>query len=675
MKMILYPKLAWTGMRKNRRLSLPYTFSCIGMVMMYTILESLSRSPMLKEMKGGGTLGGILSLGRFVIAAFSLLFLLYTNSFLTRKRYKEFGLYSILGMDKRGISRIVLCESAITAGIGLGAGLALGILFSKLAELGLLNAIRREIDYTFRFSFETVRTTLLIYLTVFALLAARSVLHILRNDPIALLRSENAGEKPPKSNQIPAIAGTVLLAAAYYMAVTIQSPLTAVLLFMAAVILVIIATYLLFIAGSVVVCRALQKNKRYYYRKQHFISVSSMLYRMRRNGAGLASVCILATMVLVTTSSTTSLYFGADDSLRSMHTRNTEVTMYADTPAELTDAFADLLRTGYEDRIREYDCTAEDVLDYKYVSTSGTFEGGKLQPDYSAAETTLLTYESYRSVYFFDLEDYNRLTGSTIALEPDEAIVCPQHCRYDPDRITLGGLTLRVAGKTDLFWPVADAETVPVPTLMIVVSDLSVLSSCGDEISPLLYNAYYYGYNCGSVNSEREAELFYAQLAFLTDLYADSENGYSYRAGCLAAESADFLNTYGGLFFMGILLSVVFLFAATVIIYYKQVSEGYEDSSRFAVMRKVGMTGRDIRKSVNSQILTVFFAPLLFAGVHLAFAMPMVWKMLQMFGLRNLPLFIGVTAATYAGFGVFYAVIYKLTAGAYYSIVSTADNT
>ena len=297
--MKLYPRLALSGIRNNRKLYVPYILSCIGTVMMYFILHSLSLSPLLHETRGGDNLEIILSLGKYVIAAFSLLFLFYTNSFLIRRRYKEFGLYSVLGMDKRGIGRVVLWESLFVSLLGLAAGLLFGIAFSKLAELGLLRAIQSDVDFRFYLSWEAVLSTLLLYGGIFAALMLKSLWQVGRTKPLELLKSENYGEKPPKANWFFALLGLGLLGVAYYLSLSIQSPLKALMLFFVAVLMVIAATYLLFMAGSVTLCRLLQKNKKYYYKKNHFVSVSSMAYRMKRNGAGLASICILCTMVLV----------------------------------------------------------------------------------------------------------------------------------------------------------------------------------------------------------------------------------------------------------------------------------------------------------------------------------------------------------------------------------------
>ena len=311
MKILFLPRLALTGIRKNRKLYLPYILSCTGMVAMFYIIHALSYSPVLYAMRvGASSTQFCLSLGKFVIAVFSLLFLYYTSSFLIRRRNREFGLYNVLGMDKRSIGGIIIWESLLIALCSIALGLGLGIAFYKYAELGLLNALHAQIDYRFTVSLQGITYTVGMYALIFFLLLLRSLWQVHRSKPTELLRSEAEGEKPPRSNWFFSMLGLTLLLCAYILAVRIQDPATAVALFFVAVIMVVIATYLLFITGSVSLCRLLQKNKRYYYKSNHFVSVSSMAYRMKRNGAGLASICILSTMVLVMISSTSSLYFG-----------------------------------------------------------------------------------------------------------------------------------------------------------------------------------------------------------------------------------------------------------------------------------------------------------------------------------------------------------------------------
>lgn len=322
----VYPRLAFDGIRKNKRLYLPYILTCIGTVTMFYIIHHLAAMPALKSMPGGDSTVMILGLGVWVVAFFSLIFLVYTNSFLMRRRKKEFGLYNILGMGKKNLSLVLLFETLTVAAISVLSGIAAGIALSKLAESGLVYMVNGKVSYKFTVNVNAVLDTLLIFGGIFLLLYLKSLISIWRLNAISLIKSENTGEKPPRANYVLGIGGIILLAAAYYMAVSIESPLLAISWFFIAVLAVIAGTYMIFISGSVMLCRILQKNKRYYYRKNHFVSVSSMVYRMKRNGAGLASICVLSTMVLVMILGAGSLYFGAEDSLRARYPKSITVT-------------------------------------------------------------------------------------------------------------------------------------------------------------------------------------------------------------------------------------------------------------------------------------------------------------------------------------------------------------
>ena len=539
--MSLYTRLAWDGIRKNGRLYLPYILTCVGMVTMYYMMSELCASDLLRYMKGGGASHLVLGLGSWVIAVFSALFLYYTYSFLIRRRQKEFGLYHVLGLGKRHIALLCVIETAMTAVIALAAGLAIGVGLSFAVELGLRSTMETEMAFTFSVNRSVVLQTVLVYLAIFALTLLSTLVKVGRGTAMSLLHSESYGEKPPKGNLFVAILGAVLLAAAYVMAVSIQEPLKALALFFVAVILVILATYLLFIAGSVALCRMLQKNRDYYYQPRHFVSVSSMAYRMKRNGAGLASICILATMVLVMLSSSACLYFGAEDSLNATYPNELELTVWAEDDAALP-------------RLE------------KALTEAGAPYGVNV---------------------------------------------------WEKGTVTRDG---------EIIWSAAFDTGLPQEQQLALSHDIGeALQGTGGAW------------------------------------------GYSYTSRAEAAD--DFYGTYGSLFFIGIVLSVMFVCAAVLIIYYKQLCEGYEDQPRFAIMQKVGMTAADIRRSVNSQLLTVFFLPLAGAALHMAFAFPMIRRMLLLFELHNTGLFVATVLISFAVLAAVYTLVYKATSNAYYRIV------
>ena len=674
MKRGFYPRLAWSGMRKNSKLYLPYTLACIGMTAMFYILMHLADSPALKLIPSSASVTVTLSLGSFVMGVFSLLFLFYTNSFLVRRRYKEFGLYNVLGMNKGNISRVLAWEALINALISLAGGLFLGIALSKLAELGLVNIMGGDTDLDLRISVKALEFTVMFFCGIFLLIYLNSLIKIRRSSASELVKSENFGEKPPRANWLFGLAGIVILAAAYYIAVSIKTPLTALSLFFIAVIMVIVATYLIFIAGSVWICRLLQKNKRYYYKKNHFVSVSSMVYRMKRNGAGLASICILATMVLVMISSTTCLYFGAEDALRDRYPRDISISASYSGLDSMTDENISALRGEISAAVGGAE--TENILDYRCASLVGSLENGILDlSEASIYSTAMTTYDYVAEVYIVPLADYNAIAGTNESLGSDEAMIYAYRMDYTDKTFAVDELvSFRVKKVLDSF-PIADGSAMAsiAPTVFVIVPDFAdtvaklggAVSSSGDEPASLSWN-----YAFDTPVSDEEETAMCERIGERLSECSESGGYLYYSRESLAANRADFYGMFGGLFFLGIMLSIAFICAAVLIIYYKQISEGYEDRRRFEIMQNVGMTKKEIRSSINSQLLTVFFLPLIFAGLHLGFAFPFIHKLLMLFNLSNLPLLIGTTAISFGVFALLYAVVFRVTSNAYYNIVS-----
>ena len=666
----LYPRLAWQGITKNKRLYLPFLLTCVGMVMMTYILLALASSPVLKTFPGGDTMPMILGLGSFTMAAFAVLFLFYTNSFLIRRRNREFGLYNILGMGKGNLAKVLAWEAVIMALFSIAAGEALGILLSKLFELVLINIVGGSVQMDFTVSVPSVTMTTLLYLGIFALLFLRSLVTVCRTNAAALLRSESYGEKPPKANWAFGLAGFVILGTAYYIAVTIKQPLTALAVFFIAVLMVIVGTYLIFISGSVLLCRMLQRNKRYYYQKNHFISVSSMAYRMKRNGAGLASVCILATMVLVMLSSTTCLYFGKEDALRTRYPSDLSIELrFTQDEGGANEENIGIARGMIESVIAQDNLDVQEQFDTRSAWFFGLLTGDSFE---RADRSTFMDYERAVDMVILPLEDYNRMTGQSLTLAPDEAYICSPRMTYTQPDIRIGELTYQIKGQQPDFGGFGADSANITTTIYLIVPDFDAAVNAlrtQDTRYPVVVSWQY------SFDSTSPDE---TQIAFITDMIdtiSANKEGLvyvSYTVESIAFNREDFVGTYGSLFFLAILLSIVFLAAAVLILYYKQVSEGYEDQARFEIMQRVGMTKTDIRKSINSQLLLVFFLPLLFAGLHLGFAFPFIHKMLVLFNLTNLKLLIGTTIITFAVYAVFYTLVYRITSNSYYSIVAGA---
>lgn len=677
MKAGFYPRLAFDGIRKNKRVYTPYILACIGMVMMSYIFFFLQFNESLRNMPGGTTLSAILPLGTWVILIFSAIFLFYTHSFLIRRRKKEFGLYNILGMGKRNISIILVWETLIVAVMSIGGGLILGIAFSKLAELCLINILNQEVNYGYFISVKAVEGVAVAFAVIFALLLVSSLLQIRKSTAINLLKSENVGEKPPKANWVTGVLGFVILAAAYAISVGIKNPVQAIGWFFIAVIMVIIATYLIMIAGSVMLCRILQKNRKYYYKANHFVSVSSMTYRMKRNGAGLASICILATMVLVMVSSTSSLYVGAEDAIGSRYPRQFNVDVRLADFDDLSDENIGNIRDGIVTAVSENGAEMKNVLDYRYLSVPGILHGGDITSDpYAEALNGTNTSDMYQ-FFIVPLEDYNKTVGANETLGDGEAIVYSYRDEYKYDFFSInGGDKFRIVKTAESFPQNSNAAMDVIPTVVFIVPNLAdavgdMTAAVDEDGDSALYPHWIYDFDCG-LDADGEAEL----LAAMNPMPFDESKPHNFLM--LMVESreqnrVDFYSTFGGLFFLGIMLSIVFTLAAVLIIYYKQISEGYEDRARFGIMQNVGMTKKEIRRSVNSQLLTVFFLPLVFAGMHIVFAFPVIRKLLLLFNLDNVGLFALASAISFLVFALFYAVVYRITSNAYYNIVSDGE--
>ena len=677
MKGGFYIRLAKDGIMKNRKLYFPYILTCICMIMMFYIIYYLGFSADFTSVRGGDMLQSFLMLGVFVIAIFSLIFLYYTNSFLIRRRKKEFGLYNILGMGKRNLVKILVWENILTATLSIVSGLLLGIVFSKLAELAALRILGGKTGFAIRVEPKPVIATAVLFIGIFLLIMLRMIFYIFRLRPVEMLKSENVGEKPPKANWILALIGVALLAGAYYLAVAVIDPLSAMLMFFIAVVMVIIATYLLFISGSVALCKLLQKNKKYYYKTKHFVSLSSMIYRMKRNGAGLASICILSTMVLVTLSSTVCLYAQTEDGIQKRYPHDIMMDLTSDDYTE-TEPYKEIV----SEVLSEYGEEAENVEDFHLYSAAGFQYGDELRlsmADYS--ETGTGDIESIRSIYMIDLEAYNRLTGENREMTDDEFLLYPFKADYDYDTISIaGGGTWNVELLEQQPFPVGAAQANAEGSYFIVAKDLSVIqqieeyrNSLAQEDDSLIatYIEESYGFDL-ACDDEKQTEIYNTILERIGAL-TSQENGVEYPHYFIDSKAGgriDYIAINGGLFFLGVLLGAVFLFGTVLIMYYKQISEGYEDQDRFDILMKVGMTRKEVKQSINSQVLTVFFLPLVTAGIHLAFAYPLISKILLLMSATEEKILIIVTICCYLVFALFYVIVYMITSKGYYTIVS-----
>ena len=670
-------------MKSNRRFYLPYILTVIGTAAAFYIMAAIVSDPGSKELAAGTSNGPMyvsmfMTLGMFVLGLFSCIFLLYTNSFLMKRRQKELGLYSVLGMSKTNIAGIMVFEALYIALIGIGGGLAVGILLTKLVSLALFRLMRLPVPFGFSVQPIAIIIVVLFFAGLILLTLLANLAKVGRSRPVELLRGGNVGEKEPKANWFLTIVGVLFLGAGYAVAMLVDNPGMAVAVYFLAVFAVIIGTYCLFTSVSIAVLKALRRNKRYYYKAKHFISVSGMLYRMKRNAVGLANICILCTMVMVMVSGTLSLYLGSEEQVNTFCPADVvvEATYYASSAED--HVYNE--ETGEEtiEYHTPYDAAAMDAWFEDY------FAGHKLAPSAAKAVEyytfTAVDSEDHVSlVTAVTAETYAQLTGEAAPeLAPGEALAhVPSGYKFgdglnflDKDGNTL---SIQFVGEAQLSSAQVELNTAILSQsedddIVLVVPDTAALLElvAGQENGSYVWRGQY------DFDASDEA-----LAAMVDDYFAASSEGDGVDAGYydvlridLRSETErDVYGLSGGFLFLGVFLGIVFLMATVLIIYYKQVSEGYEDNARFEIMRKVGLSEREARRAIRSQILTVFFMPILVAAIHIAFDFNLVVLLLRLFSLTNVKLTALCTLGTLLVFCAVYAVVYALTARSYYKIV------
>lgn len=677
-KPLLYPKLAWQGIRKNAETYLPYLLMGILMVGVSYIMNYLTRPALMGALSMGGTTLMVLQMGKIVISVFSVIFLYYCNSFLIRRRMKEFGLYNILGMGKGNIARVMLWETLLTALLVFAGGLLLGLSLSRLVEIALINLLHA--DYTVPMELfypDGVTWVLLLFGGIYVLILLANLLRMRLSNPVALLKSENTGEKPPKANWFFGLIGLLILLSAYYVAAVSQSPLEALIFFFIAVLMVIVATYLLLVSGSVTLCRMLRRNKRYYYQTRHFISVSAMAYRMKRNGAGMATICILCTMVLVILTSTVCLYGGTDSMVDAICPQDINLTIGLEArDGEENWKRLDAMQQMALDVTEEMGLTPENITSQRALVATGKVQNG----DYGIITDADSLKANVLELTVYPLSVYEQATGETVTLADRELLYASFKTNEAFSSMSFYGSApyRMIHAEKELPKRLLSADYRSAwGCLVVFTNDAEAFRS---EITALVGEksgeammmdrlALHFDLDSEADTDTQEklvkALRSEAMKSTGKDFYGMSSLSVDTRALC----RRDYLSLFGGLFFLGMVLGPLFSIAAVLIMYYKQICEGYEDAERFAVMRKVGLTDAEIRRSVNSQVLTVFFAPLLMAGLHMMFAMPMIRLILGAFGLHNDSLFYGIGIGCYVVFAVIYALMYLLTSRRYYRIV------
>ena len=664
MSKTFYFRLAFDNLKKNAKMYIPFVLSCILTIMMYYMVSSLSMNPNMMNMIGGDVMQQILSLGIYVITVFAVIFLFYTNSFLIKRRKREFGLFNILGMEKKHLSIVIALESMIVFLVSMVLGIGIGILLDKAFYLLIAKMLNASIALGFYISYQSIVNSIILFLIIFVLMYLFSLIQINLSNPIELLHGDQHGEKEPKTKWLLALIGLICLGTGYYMSVSIQDPVTAFAFFMVAVILVVIGTYMLFTAGSIVILKLLRKNKRYYYKTNHFISVSNMIYRMKQNAVGLGNICILSTMVLVMLSTTISLWVGMNDIIETRFPRDITVSINS---VDSNQALYTIDDMNYA--IEQAGIQTEDELVYRTLSVSAFNQGNTYT--FGNENMSLQDISNVVVLYFITLDDYNRTEGTNVSLAPDEVLVFPSGKQFDHKTIDIASNTFKVKGILDSIKADSNYSANLQNSMFVVVDSMDTLFMI-DDLQKQVYgdNASYihtsYDFNLSKSEEMSVKEATDALIANYpgdtTYMMVDTQEG----------NYEDLLSLYASFLFIGIFLSFLFIMATVLIMYYKQITEGYEDKKRFEIMQKVGLNKREVKKTINSQVLTVFFLPLVVAAIHIVFAFPMIEKMLRLLYLDNTNLYIMTTVICFGVFALVYVLIYFLTSKVYYGIVRNA---
>lgn len=695
----LFWSLAWQGMKRNRRTTLPYLFSLTGIVMMFFILSVLSATPSLEGIYGSRTLRRVLEFGVYTITVFSVIVVFYTRSFLTRSRKKEFGLFNILGLEKCHLLRVMAIETLLVGLMTMLAGIGLGAVFSKLMYLMLLRLLGSSLTPVLAVPKSAVSNTLLLFLFIHTLTLLDTLRQIAVTRPAELLRSARQGEKDPPARVWLAILGSLCLGGGYALATTARDPIAAVSSFFFAVLLVIVGTYALFLAGSVSLLKALRRNKAFYYQPRHFSVVAGLIHRMKRNAVGLATICILSTMVLVMVSATASMFIGRDASIKEQMGRDTVFLFHALSSREQEQAMMDVVnQVALEQNLK--------------LTNPMTFRGQEvwayLSEDLSRGWSSTTPYDEENKPFSmgrFTLvfaEDYSALTGRTVDLSTGEVLAFSPEESPLPERFTLFGLPFLMKQRLDRPQPMAYYKEASGQNFLLVMTgeDFYALRlarqkeeyqnavrnaasqgetfdlSWEDFMNESLVYTLTYAFDTGDLGTE-SAEAFTeaAQTRAAEVMFERFGQGASLSARHLSLESADFNAQYGGLLFVAFFLGVLFILAMVLIIYYKQISEGYEDRERFVILKQVGMSQKEVRMSIKSQVLLVFFLPLFLAGIHTLMAFHIVSLILNIMNLQNLTLYAVIALGTFLVFSLFYLAVYAKTAQSYYKIVNQSNVT
>ena len=666
----IFSRLAKQNIRNNKSTYIPYMITCIFCIAMIYMMEFLRDCPTLDQaVRQADEVRMIVFTGEIVVEIFCIIFLIYSNSFLMKRRQKEIGLYNILGLERNHIGIVMFLETIITSIGSLAGGIAAGIIGSKLALLLLLKLLHIPSVLGFYISVKGIFTCLFMFGIIFLMILFLNLAKIHLSRPVELLRGNNTGEKEPVAKWLMALIGFICLGAGYYLAVTTESPIKAITIFLLAVILVMAGTYLLFTAGSIVILKFLRRRKSFYYRTGNFISISGMLYRMKQNAIGLASICILSTGVLLMIAMTVSIYFGMNDIMLNRYPYDVDMSVTSISEEECQTAIE-----AFEKAIADNKVPVEKSVEEIYLDIVCSKNGDQIL---IKPTNTIRNSDSVLVLSLLNQAEYERLTGISANLNDGEIFA------WYPSAVQKDSVTVDETEFTVKKWldknPLTCGEDAVSDNAVLVVTDEDFKKF--DEMRTEMYKGVssapagedltlHLGLDITGSETDK-IDFGTLVMEVVKDLKKNgglSENSWI-TSGIRQQEYESYYADNGSLLFIGIFLGSLFLMGTAMIIYYKQISEGYEDQKRFEIMQKVGLSRREVRSSVRRQILMVFFLPLLMAMLHITMAFPMIRRMLLLFGMTNTKLFIGCTAGTVLIFAVVYGLIYLMTARSYYHIV------
>lgn len=662
MKGNFFTKMAWRNIQSNRQLYVPYILSSIITVAMFMMMASLMTNDFV--LNRSATLPQLFGMGTVVIGLFSLIFIFYTNNFLMKRRKKELGLYSILGLEKKHVARVIGTETLIVSGASIIAGILIGILFGQLAFLFLNYLLQFPEAISYSFTLETVVLTTIVFAGIFILTLIYNIFQVTFANPIALLKGAKAGEKEPKSSPILFAIGLLTIGAGYWISLSIEYPINALMQFFTAVILVIIGTYLLFNAGSIIILKMLKKNKQFYYRPGPFISVSGMLYRMKQHATGLANISILSVMVIIAVSTTFTMFVGTEETLANRFPEENNVTLHTldDVTGEELGEQIVQVQALISNKTKELGYEIERDITYRYVNLWGGIDGIQ----FTLKEVDGIDELPMQAV-LIPLEDFNQAAEKDFTLEENEMLLISKEGVFDLEQMLIGDIAFDVIPVEDVPY-FLDTDVTLVKTIVMVLPSVRKIEESIESLTvDTNTTPYWQSIMAWGTNAKAEEAEAYGKAIHQATLDTGLDVGIFYESR--DANRQEWYSLNGGFLFLGIFLGSLFIIGSVLITYFKQVSEGYEDRERVQIMQKVGLDSDTTRKATRYQIIWMFILPLVVAVVHTAFAYPIIQKMLIIFGITNSQLLIACTVGVVVVYALIYWVIFRITSKVYLEIV------